>query len=103
MRLFRVIDTRTGKEANPEEIALQEEWAQSLVWCDMDGFYIGEDGSLILADECGNFVFCDTERFKIVWEIGGWFSVEERVKRLEKEIECLAEFIKNAGTLYFVI
>lgn len=68
VRLFRVIDTRTGKEANPEEIALQEEWAQSLVWCDMDGFYIGEDGSLILADECGNFVFCDTERFKIVWQ-----------------------------------
>ena len=28
---FRVIDKKTGKEANPYEIALYEEWAQRLV------------------------------------------------------------------------
>lgn len=60
---FRVIDKKTGKEADPYEIALHEEWAQGLVYCDMEGFAILEDGSLILLDECGNFRYCDGDRF----------------------------------------
>lgn len=67
MKPFKVIDALTGKEANIEKIALCEDWAKRLVYSDMDGFYVGQDGqSLILADACGNYVFCDTERFKIV-------------------------------------
>ena len=50
---FTVIDNNTGKQADQEEIALNEEWADGLVYCDMDGFAIMEDGSLILMDECG--------------------------------------------------
>lgn len=65
---FRVIDKKTGKEADPYEIALHEEWAQGLVYCDMEGFTITENGDLMLADECGNVVYCDTERFKVVFE-----------------------------------
>jgi len=68
---FKVIDNHTGKEADIEQIALTEEWAKNLIYCDMDGFYIGQDGTLILADECGNFVYCDTKRFKVVIENGG--------------------------------
>lgn len=65
---FKVFDNKTGKEADPYEIALHEEWAQKLCYCDMDGFAILEDGSLLLVDECGNFEYCDTERFKVVFE-----------------------------------
>ncbi len=66
--VFRVIDNNTGKEADPYLIALHEEWAKDLMYCDMDQFYIGEDGELILADECGGFKYCDRERFKVVHE-----------------------------------
>ena len=65
---FHVIDTTTGKEPDIYNIALREEWAKELIYCDMDGFYFGEDGDLILADECGHFVFCDPSRFEVVWE-----------------------------------
>ena len=65
---FRVIDKQTSKEADPYEIALHEEWASCLVYCDMEGFAITEDGDLVLMDECGNVVYCDTDRFKVVFE-----------------------------------
>lgn len=65
---FRVIDNKTGKEADAYEIALHEEWAQSLVYCDMEGFMLTENGDLMLADECGTYVYCDPERFKVVFE-----------------------------------
>lgn len=65
---FRVIDKKTGKEADPYEIALHEEWAQRLCYCDMEGFALLEDGTLILVDECGHFEFCDPEGFKVVFE-----------------------------------
>ena len=65
---FRVIDNKTGKEADAYEIALHEEWAKCLIYCDMEGFVITENGDLMLADECGNVVYCDAERFKVVFE-----------------------------------
>lgn len=65
---FRVIDNKTGKEADTWNIAQHEEWAQSLIYCDMEGFAITEDGTLVLMDECGNVVYCDTDRFKVVFE-----------------------------------
>ena len=57
MKLFTVIDTKTGKEADPKEIAFTEKWAMDLWYCDMEGFFIGADGTIILADECGNFKY----------------------------------------------
>lgn len=65
---FRVIDNKTGKEADAYEIALHEEWAQGLVYCDMEGFMLTENGDLMLADECGTYIYCDPERFKVVFE-----------------------------------
>lgn len=62
---FDVIDTKTGEYPDLEKIALTEEWAQGLVYCDMDGFAVREDGSLILLDECGNCVSCPPGRFDI--------------------------------------
>lgn len=66
---FTIIDAKTGVEADTYEIALHEEWAKELMFCDMDGFAILEDGTLILVDECGRCEYVqDTERFKVVWD-----------------------------------
>ena len=51
---FTVIDKLTGEYPDLENIALHEEWAKGLVYCDMEGFALEEDGSLLLLDECDN-------------------------------------------------
>lgn len=63
---FTVIDTKTGEYPDLSDIALHEEWAQGLMYCDMEGFAILEDGTLILMDECGRFTYCPEGRFQIV-------------------------------------
>ena len=63
---FDVVDTTTGKYPDWERIAREESWAKGLVYCDMDGIAIREDGSLILLDECGNCVSCPPDRFEIL-------------------------------------
>ena len=65
---FHVIDAKTGKEADIERIARREKWAAGLIYCDMEGWAIEQDGSLLLIDECGNWVCADRERFKVVWD-----------------------------------
>ena len=65
---FTVIDIKTGQYPDLEKIALHEEWAKGLVYCDMEGFAIEEDGSLLLLDECDNSRYCPIGRFEIVWE-----------------------------------
>lgn len=64
---FYVIDRKTRNEADIEQIALKEEWASDLMYCDMEGFAILEDGRLILCDECGKYSFADMDRLEIVW------------------------------------
>lgn len=66
--MFTVIDVKTGEYPDLWEIALNEEWARSLMYCDMEGFAIQEDGTLLLMDECGKFTYCPSDRFKIIWE-----------------------------------
>ena len=62
---FDVVDTKTGQYPDWEHIARTEDWADGLVYCDIDGIAIQEDGSLILLDECGNCVSCPRDRFEI--------------------------------------
>ena len=62
MNGFKVIDLKTGKEPDLKQIA-HEEWASNLMSDDMEGFYLGEDGLLILMDECGNSTCCPLDRF----------------------------------------
>lgn len=64
---FIVIDTKTGEEADTYNIALHEDWANHLCYCDMEGWAIEDDGSLLLVDECGRFAYADRERFKVKW------------------------------------
>jgi hypothetical protein len=64
---FTVIDTKTGKKADEYTIALHEDWAKHLCYCDMEGWAIENDGTLLLVDECGRFAYADRERFKVIW------------------------------------
>lgn len=62
---FSVIDKRTGQVANEWRIAMDEDWADNLMWADLDGFAIQEDGAFVLLDECGNFAYCPPDRFEM--------------------------------------
>jgi len=63
---FTVIDKATGQPPDMEAIALQEQWAYGLVYCDMDCFAVCPDGSLILLDECGSYRCCPEGRFEVL-------------------------------------
>ena len=65
---FSVIDNKTGEYPDLYTIALKEDWAKFLCYCDMDGFAITQDGSIILLDECGKYVYCPYDRFEIITE-----------------------------------
>ena len=65
---FTVIDKKTGHYPDLVNIALHEDWAKGLIYCDMEGFAIQEDGTLLLLDECDNSRVCPDGRFEIVWE-----------------------------------
>lgn len=82
---FKVIDNNTGKEADIGKIALKEDWAKDLMYCDMQGFAILDDGNLILLDECGKFEYCPSERFSIKFEDSVVLSREE-YERITKEL-----------------
>ena len=69
---FTVIDVKTGEYPDLMNIALHEDWAKGLIYCDMEGFAIMEDGSLILMDECDNCRCCPVGRFEIVWGDDTW-------------------------------
>ena len=65
---FVVIDKKTKKEADCYKIALKEDWAKGLCYCDMEGFAITQDGTLILLDDCGGIAYCPENRFKVLAE-----------------------------------
>lgn len=62
---FKVIDTKTGKEPT-ERVIDNIARKGGLMIADIDQFFVGEDGSLVLADDCGKITYCDTKRFKVV-------------------------------------
>lgn len=65
-RQFAVLDLKTMGIPDVRNIALTEDWAKNLTHCDIDGFYLGEDGQLLLLDYSGHCSFCDNERFIVV-------------------------------------
>lgn len=68
-KIFKVIDITTGREVSSEKIdKIAKE--NELMDMDIDQFYIGEDGTLILADDYGNIAYCDVEKlgFMLVFE-----------------------------------
>ena len=63
---FTVKDKLTGEYPDKEKIASTEDWAKHLIYCDVDGFYISEDGGLILVDDCNNVAICPANRFEVM-------------------------------------
>ena len=61
---FKVIDTKTGKEPTARVIDNIAKKGGLMVY-DIDQFFVGEDGSLILVDDCGNITYVDAKRFKV--------------------------------------
>lgn len=67
---FDVIDTLTGQLANTFGIAQNEEWAKHLFSYRIDGWALGEDGTLMLIDNCCRIAYPPEGRFKIKWGNG---------------------------------
>ncbi len=66
--LFRVVWATTGKPATDLEwIALNCEWAKGLLSCDMEGFAVEWDGTLVLLDECGTYRYPPGGVFRVEW------------------------------------
>ena len=62
---FKVIDTWSGREANISELT-EENWVSDRLYIyEIDGWWVSEDGNLILMDDCGKFAYAHMERFKI--------------------------------------
>lgn len=90
MKAFTVIDKKTGKYPDLQEIALTEDWAKHLMYCDMEGFAIQEDGTLILMDECGNMAYCP--------EVAMCIKIIQSMTAKE-----FAKFCKKAKIIFFNI
>jgi hypothetical protein len=65
---FKVVDPRTGEYPDLRRIALTEDWARGLMYCDMEGFALEEDGTLLLLDECGAYREAPADRFVVEFE-----------------------------------
>ena len=61
--MFKIIDRKTGKEPT-ERVIHNIAKKGGLMEMDIDGFYVGEDGQIILVDDCGRVTWCDMSRFK---------------------------------------
>jgi hypothetical protein len=82
---FMVIDNKTGEEADAYQIALKEEWAKGLIYCDIEGFAILEEGNLVLLDECGNVAYCPNNRFTIRY-IDKLIPIKEIIEKVDDMI-----------------
>jgi hypothetical protein len=50
-----------------EAIALKELWAKDLIYCDIEGSAIEQDGTLLLLDECGSCAYPLEGMFRVVF------------------------------------
>lgn len=61
MAKFKMIDITTGREVSSEKIdKIAKEIG--LMEMDIDQFFLGEDGQLVLMDDCGEIAYCDMEK-----------------------------------------
>lgn len=65
---FEVVDNQTGRYPDCEKIALTEDWAKHLIYCDIDCFAVTEDGALLLIDDCNNIAYPPSDRFTVKFD-----------------------------------
>ena len=91
---FYVIDKRTGKEPIFDHNHIfKEKWFKEsgLIWCDIEGWYISEDGTLVLVDDCGKVAYPPIDRFDIVYDEPTVCDID--AIRAEIEKQSIADFI----------
>lgn len=93
--IFKVIDNRTGKEPIYDFNHLfKEKWFKesALIYCDISGWGIDEDGYLFLIDDCNNMAYPPSERFSAVFDLSefnerfktDYISKEDIIRLLKK-------------------
>lgn len=65
MLRLKIIDNNTGEKPDTKRIVRTEDWASNLIVCDVDGFFLSEDGQLVLMDNIGNLAICPPDRFSV--------------------------------------
>ena len=70
MMNYKIIDLETDKEITEEELAIKlYEEGHNIVYCDIEGISKSlKTGDYDLLDECGNAVWLDPKRFKVIEE-----------------------------------
>ena len=81
MAKFKVIDTTTGREVSAEKIGKFAK-ENGLIDTNIDQFFIGEDGRLVLADDSGKIAYCDTKGLKIHPVLTGKYPDLEYFERI---------------------
>lgn len=66
---FRVIDKHTGREYSEKNIN-----TDGLMEMDLDQMFLGEDGTLVMADDCDRIAYQDGERFDVL--IDGYVPID---------------------------
>lgn len=66
---FQVIDRTTGKEVT-EKVLEKIAKENKLYVNDLDEIFVGEDGRMLLMDDCGNSTYLNNDRFLIVRKDG---------------------------------
>ena len=74
--IFQIIDRKTGKEPT-DRVIKNIAKRGGLMDMDIDGFYVGEDGQIILVDDCGNCTWVDMSRFEVELQTGAERSDKE--------------------------
>ena len=70
--LFEVVYRKTGKRPIFDfNHIFKEKWFKesNLIYCDISGWGIDEDGYLFLMDDCNNIAYPPPRRFKVIFNL----------------------------------
>jgi hypothetical protein len=105
---FRVIDKKTGKEPT-DRVIYNIAKKGGLMAMDIDQFFVGEDGSIVLADDCGNMAYVDMERFIVVEDtereqLPKWVTNGDVIVTLfpNMKVEKFATFVKLSDGEHYI-
>lgn len=91
---FQVIDRTTGKEVT-EKVLEKIAKENKLYVNDLDEIFVGEDGRMLLMDDCGNSTYLNNDRFLVVRKDGEYPDFGYCEELLRKKIYKLHSEFKN--------